>query len=767
MKTKKSQGMLKNMKKLAAFILTIATILGMTPSGVQKTFGLTSKVQAETTTETTTGGTSLLAAPSAKNTDDDSENEMVWNCIYFGEYPQSEVTNSKKITLLNNITEDKWVSLENPSTGTNGSMAYYVAASGTKYLRMKMGDATYATSNADHYYNWSDSQTYHYFVYEPIKWRVLSVNADGTDALLLADRSLDDQVFHPTKSTVTVNGSTLYPNKWKYSTIRSFLNGYNSSLNSYKYDYSNGYNFKSMAFSETEQSAIINTTISNSEGYYHYFDGSSTADDIFLLSYQEAAGSGNYRTYGFTSDDYRLTQNTEFCRAMGAYTNYGYNYWWLRSSGDGSYRATVTCYSGDVHKGGNNVDYNDFSVRPALHLNLNAFLSTDSSALCYYGGQVDSDGRCSSYKGTFNLNGQKTISYTDLSNHLSVPYNYEEEGYEYTYTVNNTDITSELKAGTYTITADTTISVTKTAVFKATFKLGNEETVVYADKMGNINKPANYETAGYDYSYYYNGIKILTWPFTITANTIITVQKESHNSITVYYNQSNWSQAYIHYKIGSGSWTTSPGVKMTASSEQSGYTWKYTIELGNSTNATVCFNNGSSAWDSKNGANYYLSQPGIYGIKNQSIYTLTEATPLPTTTVPSVSPFVISTIAPTETPTIAPTATPTVVPTITPTTTPVNHTITIYYKNSSWSQAYIHYKTGSNSWTTVPGIKMTESSEQSDYTWKYIISLEDATTASVCFNNGNGTWDSKNSTNYNFTQPGVYGIKNQTIYTLN
>ena len=192
---------------------------------------------------------------------------------------------------------------------------------------------------------------------------------------------------------------------------------------------------------------------------------------------------------------------------------------------------------------------------------------------------------------------------------------------------------------------------------------------------------------------------------------------DTMNQATVYYANSAWNNAYIHYKVGNGEWTTVPGVKMNTSSEKSGYTWKYTIDLGSESEAVVCFNNGNGAWDSKNGSNY-LVYAGDYGIKNGQVTKLGAVDTLNQTT--------------------------------------------IYYANSAWNNAYIHYKVGNGEWTTVPGVKMNTSSEKSGYTWKYTIDLGSESNATVCFNNGNGSWDSRNGANYTLSA-GTYGIKNQQV----
>lgn len=92
------------------------------------------------------------------------------------------------------------------------------------------------------------------------------------------------------------------------------------------------------------------------------------------------------------------------------------------------------------------------------------------------------------------------------------------------------------------------------------------------------------------------------------------------NAVTVYYNNSNWSTANIHYCVDGLSWTNVPGVSMQAS-DKAGYTWKYVIDLGSANGAQVCFNNGNNWWDSRNGSNYYLTK-GTYAIENGNVTTI-------------------------------------------------------------------------------------------------------------------------------------------------
>lgn len=108
-----------------------------------------------------------------------------------------------------------------------------------------------------------------------------------------------------------------------------------------------------------------------------------------------------------------------------------------------------------------------------------------------------------------------------------------------------------------------------------------------------------------------------------TTRIDVNVTQPSNNTLTIYYNAKNWSNAYIHYKSENGNWTSVPGCLMTSTSEINGYNWKYTIDLSkdNSNYATLCFNNGSGNWDSKNGANYQINA-GTYGVTDGKVVNL-------------------------------------------------------------------------------------------------------------------------------------------------
>ena len=295
-----------------------------------------------------------------------------------------------------------------------------------------------------------------------------------------------------------------------------------------------------------------------------------------------------------------------------------------------------------------------------------------------------------------------------------------------------------------------------------------------------------------------------TLDFYRTANT---------PTATIYY--SGYSNPYIHYQVGNGSWTTAPGVKMQASSEMSGYTHKYTINLGSEGHANVCFNDGGSSWDN-NGGNNYRFEAGTYTFKNGVITFIPSDTELEfdsfdvtsenawiqvndtvdmsvtlrnapsgavckflykdsngndhsiqdfseklSATGEFYNPGTYTLVAQVKDSKNSSKVLDTTEKTITvlPELTEEN-SATIYYKG--YSDPYIHYQVGSGSWTTAPGVKMQQSSEVSGFTHKYVIYIGDEGYANVCFNDGGNSWDGSGDRNYRFGN-GTYTYQNGVI----
>ncbi|MBD5089451.1 MAG: hypothetical protein HDT30_11710 [Clostridiales bacterium] len=104
-----------------------------------------------------------------------------------------------------------------------------------------------------------------------------------------------------------------------------------------------------------------------------------------------------------------------------------------------------------------------------------------------------------------------------------------------------------------------------------------------------------------------------------TKTFVISQNQTQSKTVTIYYANDSYKNAYIHYKVGNGYWTSNSGMQMTRTYDKNGYTWKYVIEVEDENpQITVCFNDGLGNWDSKNGLNYVVNSFSA-GIKDGKI----------------------------------------------------------------------------------------------------------------------------------------------------
>ncbi|WP_180327561.1 Ig-like domain-containing protein, partial [Bifidobacterium pseudolongum] len=95
---------------------------------------------------------------------------------------------------------------------------------------------------------------------------------------------------------------------------------------------------------------------------------------------------------------------------------------------------------------------------------------------------------------------------------------------------------------------------------------------------------------------------------TVTVN--VTGEAPVIHDTTVYYPAATYgaNSTYLHYRIGTGTWTTAPGVKMEAACD--GYV-KYTIEGTEGGQIEFVFTNGSGQWDNNGNKNYTASGANV------------------------------------------------------------------------------------------------------------------------------------------------------------
>ncbi len=195
-----------------------------------------------------------------------------------------------------------------------------------------------------------------WFKVEPIKWRVLTTNYNGTgNKLLLAETILESiEYYYYNYSDIyrTINGKTVYPNNYEHSKVRAFLNGLSYKKNNdYMVDGNLvhtqvdcddylGKGFLHSAFTDVEQSLIVTTEVNNGQrttnpddnatlwngGNNPYASDMSTNDKIFLLSEQEITK----KEFGFSAYDQDGPDKTR-ARNTTDYATEAYLGWWLRS----------------------------------------------------------------------------------------------------------------------------------------------------------------------------------------------------------------------------------------------------------------------------------------------------------------------------------------------------------------------------------------------------------------------------------------------------
>ncbi|XID95592.1 carbohydrate binding domain-containing protein [Paenibacillaceae bacterium WGS1546] len=91
---------------------------------------------------------------------------------------------------------------------------------------------------------------------------------------------------------------------------------------------------------------------------------------------------------------------------------------------------------------------------------------------------------------------------------------------------------------------------------------------------------------------------------------------------------------------------------------------------------------------------------------------------------------------------------------------PPTNTATIYYKKG-FAAPYFHYAPAGGAWTTVPGIRMTDSADYPGYA-VIAVDIGQATSLQAVFNNGSGSWDNNGGRNYVFQQ-GTWTFDGGTI----
>ena len=304
-----------------------------------------------------------------ENRDLSTGQETFWDCVYFGSYPSAEVVRTDWDAVDSYAVLDGDVIRDDDLYRALVTAVWQdnrVSVEGRDYIRMNAEDAVTASENREQHYRWDDPGEWHYFLKEPVRWRVLSVEDD--QVLLLADRLLDCRPFHEEEEGVT----------WERSTIRSWLNGYGADENAAGMDFSEE-NFYDQAFDDAEKEAILAADCVTPDNLDYGTDsGPDTEDYVFLLSNEEVYAdpvSGEYGFYagrGYDDPAKRFT-STMYAKCRGAWWSpvddyRGNSFWFMRTSGYTPYNVTYICDFGYVYSRGTTVTCDDAGILPAIRV---------------------------------------------------------------------------------------------------------------------------------------------------------------------------------------------------------------------------------------------------------------------------------------------------------------------------------------------------------------------------------------------------------------
>lgn len=313
--------------------------------------------------------------------------------VYFGVFPKNVLPRNTTVT----IYEKDFVEM--------GSNKYFKGSDGEYYVLTPEHAYIYTTGvRTDNTYTDGSSAnakySSRYFKVEPIKWKVLTTDYNKTkNALLLAEDVLISGIpyYEDSKENRNIGENSVYPNNYKHSQIRAYLNGLTYQGTSKEVAKWNGKGFLQTAFTETAQETIATISVDNSgestsdatgaapkaDGTYDSFPDytcESTEDKIFLLSEKEVStteyGFAQYESYG--SETARIKKATDYAKAN--YVNQtilegsGAN-WWLRSPSYNDYdkrgwRALLVSNQGSANGQASAVTSDINGIVPALAVSL-------------------------------------------------------------------------------------------------------------------------------------------------------------------------------------------------------------------------------------------------------------------------------------------------------------------------------------------------------------------------------------------------------------
>lgn len=344
--------------------------------------------------------------------------------VLFGDYPRSHKADD--------------VTIDTDTEQTMGNYTYYLGSDGEWYAKhVVKGNSGYYASETPGERGASVENTgsVAYFKLEPIMWRVLTTNYNGTGkALLITDEAIpgyfdyndsantDHLAFSYTndvRTNRTIGGKTISYSNYQYSNARAWLNGLDGSSYGMQ-DWSDA-GFINTAFTSTARAKISETLVDNSASScyppyetvgssYDSYLSENTTDKVFLLSVRDVTtslwgfeeGGMSYGTRCFVPTDLAIASRVYRYSASSFY--YG-TICYLRTPGDAS---TVKTCGGDGYVGNAETAYNDYNnaMVPAIVVDLS---DTDIGDVGVPNPNADSHGLLN---GLFSVGDDKQVQFS-------------------------------------------------------------------------------------------------------------------------------------------------------------------------------------------------------------------------------------------------------------------------------------------------------------------------------------------------------------------
>lgn len=229
------------------------------------------------TTISLLSGTSVVSAEAydgslLKSPYKNDNSDYIYDCVWLGQYPQSEVTSEALLAELEQIEHDD---------------GEYISYAGNVYASLLVENES--------------GKEEHFYVCEPLKWRVL--NAENGKLRLISDKILDCYEYERVYTLQEIYKYGYYDKNWKSREVAVWLNG----------------EFFDKAFNEKEQGSIgYDYTIIDSDlpiGNTSYLE----AVHVNLLTSTEAC----MRRYGFADkgnvDNAKCSKATDYVKTKGVY----------------------------------------------------------------------------------------------------------------------------------------------------------------------------------------------------------------------------------------------------------------------------------------------------------------------------------------------------------------------------------------------------------------------------------------------------------------